>query len=184
MNEKTIKEAKQYIDHITLLNTSKAFLRGFICGLKGIVEEDELDIQIAYELDVPNFKSGYFDGIKFYVKKDEKLELMLEYANSKLIDTNVKSQNPIQSLMSNINELLNTNNQFIDLSKINEKVSSQDLTGIDPKDLMTETEKLQKDALDIGEQIKNLEFPSLSILTETLEEPKKDSNGLKNYSVQ
>ena len=34
MNENILKEAKYYIEHITSLNTSKAFLRGFICGLK------------------------------------------------------------------------------------------------------------------------------------------------------
>lgn len=184
MDEKILNEAKVYIDNITTLNSSKAFLRGFICGLKGIVEEQELDMQIAYELDVPNFKSGYFDGIKFYAERnEEKLNAMLQYANAKFENNDIqKNTNPVQSLLSNLQTILNTNNQFIDLNKIDEKVSNQDLTRIDPKDIMDETEKLHNEALDISKQIKDLNFPTLNPLVESTKTPKKDSEKLKEYS--
>lgn len=185
MNENILKEAKDYVEHITSLNTSKAFLRGFICGLKGIVNEDELDTQIAYELDVPNFKAGYFDGVKFYTANNkEKLEALLKYATEKFDGkiNNSSMQNPVETFISNLNSMMNTKDDFIDLSKINEKVESQDISNFDLKTLTEETNKLHNEALDISKQINSLNFPTLNPLVETVEEPKKDSEKLKEYS--
>lgn len=144
MNNKLeiMQEAKKYVEHITSINNTTAFLRGFIAGLKHITIEEELDSLIAFDLDVENFKAGYFDGLKIFSEQnEEKITATLYFANLEMSDKIVdKVSTPIQSLFSNLNNIINA--QYIDIQSIN-KDSLNNLTEIN-KQLYDKTTKLNE----------------------------------------